>query len=127
MKVDEFFTQVQRAAALGDRREAERWSLAVLDALAEIAPDSETRRQLITQLPGRLKARLLEEKPRALLMDREALLQHIGAALDVHAPEAERALRAVYGTLRQAVSAGELQDFEARLPADVRAFLARTP
>lgn len=125
MKIDEFFTQVQQAAGLADRREAERWSLAVLDALAEVAPDAETRRQLITQLPGRLKTRLLAEKPRSLLADREALMQHVGATLDVHVPEAERAFRAVYATVRNAVSAGQLEDFERRVPADVRAFLVR--
>jgi uncharacterized protein (DUF2267 family) len=56
-------------------------------------------------------------------MDRDALVQHVGATLDVHAPEARRALRAVWSVVRRAVSTGELADFESRVPRDVAAFL----
>jgi uncharacterized protein (DUF2267 family) len=125
VRKDEFLAQVQVAGRLADRREAERWSRAVLRALSHLAPDSETRRQFITQLPGFLKTALLADRPRALLMTREAFLQHIGAALRVHTPEAERALGAVYRVLGQAVSAGEIADFEARLPPEIAAFLGR--
>jgi uncharacterized protein (DUF2267 family) len=57
-------------------------------------------------------------------MDQEALIQHVGAALDVHAPEARGAVLAVWRTIRQAVAAGELADFQARVPRDVAALLA---
>jgi uncharacterized protein (DUF2267 family) len=124
MTKEAFLAQVQMAAGLADRKEAERWSKAVLAALGHLAPDSETRRQLITQLPGFLKTPLLAETPRSLLMDREALIQHIAAALDIRAPGAERAVRAVYGVLRKAVAPGELADFEARIPPDVAKLLA---
>ena len=125
MKKQEFLALVRAAGALSDSREAERWSRAVLSALCDLAPDSETRRQFLTQLPGFLKTALLAERPRSLLMTREAFVQHIGAALGVHAPEAERALKVVYPVLGQAVSAGELADFEARLPEEIAAFLGR--
>lgn len=125
MKKDEFLAEVQAAGALSGRREAERWAKAVLAALADLTPDSETRRQFITQLPGFLKRHLLALPPRGLVMDRDALIQHVGAALDAHAPEAERALRSVYAVLRKAISAGELDDFEAKLPPDLVAFLTR--
>jgi uncharacterized protein (DUF2267 family) len=108
---------------LANHEEAERWSRAVLAALSHLAPDSETRRQLITQLPGFLKTPLLTETPRPLLMDGEALIQHLAAALDIHARAAERAVRAVYGVLRKAVSAGELTDFEAKVPPDAARLL----
>jgi uncharacterized protein (DUF2267 family) len=119
----EFLSRVQAAGGLADRKEAERWSRAVLSALGQLAPDSETRRQLIAQLPGFLKTPLLAETPRALPMGREALIQHVAAALDLHARAAERAVRGVYGVLRSAVSAGELADFEARIPPDAARFL----
>ena len=123
MKDQEFLSAVQAAAGLADRTEAERWAKAVAGALAELAPDAETRRQLITQLPRVLKAHLRETTQPALLMDREALIQHVAARLGVHAPEARRALLAVWGVIRRAVAPGELADFKARVPPDVAALL----
>ncbi len=123
MKDREFIKQVQTAAKLPSPKEAERWAKAVAGALADLAPDSETRRQLITQLPGFLKSHLQAEVRRSLVMDRDALIQHVGAALDLHAPAAQRALLAVWGVIRRAVAPGELADFEARVPNDVAAFL----
>jgi hypothetical protein len=95
----------------------------VAGALADLAPDAETRRQLITQLPGFLKSHLQAQACRSLLMDREELIQHVGAALDLHASDAQGALLAVWGVIRRAVSPGELVDFEARVPKDVAGFL----
>lgn len=118
-----FLDAVQAAVALPTRKETERWVKAVAGALVDVAPDSETRRQLIAQLPGFLKSYLTERRPSGLLMSREALIQHVGAALDVHAPEAERALLTVWGVMRRAVSEGERADFEARVPKDIAAFL----
>ena len=123
MKDQQFLSEVQAAAGLPTREEAERWAKAVVGALADLAPDSETRRQLISQLPRVLKAHLQAETRPAVLMDGEALIQHVGAALGVHAPEARRALLAVWSVLRRAVSSGEIADFEARVPRDVAALL----
>jgi uncharacterized protein (DUF2267 family) len=125
MNKTQFLAQVKTAGGLSSAKEAERWSKAVLTALADLAPDSETRRQLITQLPAFLKTQLLDEPPRGLLMDHEAFTQRIGAALGAHASTAEKALTAVWGVLRRAISAGELADFQARIPKDVAAHLAR--
>jgi uncharacterized protein (DUF2267 family) len=125
MKKTEFLAQVKAAGGLSSAKEAERWSKAVLTALIDLAPDSETRRQFITQLPGFLKTLLLAEPPRLLVMEHEAFIQHIGAALEVHASEAERALTCVWSVLRKAISAGEMADFQARVPKDVASYLAR--
>ena len=125
MKKAAFLAEVQASGRLSSPKEAERWSKIVLIALADIAPDSATRRRFIAQLPLFLKTTVLAEPPRALLMDHETLLQRIGAALGVHASEAERALTSVWSTLRKAISAGEIADFQACVPQDVASYLAR--
>lgn len=122
MNKREFLSRLQRSAGLESPKEAERQSVAVLIALSHVLPDSEARRHFVSQLPGFLKSRLAEEHPRSLLLTRDAFLQHLGRALDVHAPEAERVLTTVFGVLREAVSAGDL---EAHLPKEIAALLER--
>lgn len=124
MNKPEFLARVQAAGELSSAKDAQRWSEAVLTALVDLAPDSETRRQFITQLPGFLKTPLRDKAPRTLLMDHEGLLQRIGAALGAHASEAERALTCVWSVLRKSISAGEIADFQARVPHDVASYLA---
>ncbi len=123
MTAKDFLARVQRSGGFPDRKEAERWAAAVLTSLSHLLPDSERRRHFVSQLPGRLKSRLLDEPPRSFVMDRDTFLQHIGSALDTHAPGAEIALRTVYGVLKQAVSEGEIAAFEAHVPKDIAAFL----
>lgn len=123
MQADELLRRVRVSGGLADRQEAERWTLAVVTALSHLLPNAETRRHFVSQLPGVLKFRLQAEPPHSLLMDREAFLQHIGAGLGTHTPEAERALRVVYGVLREALSTGEVTAFEAQVPKDIAALL----
>jgi uncharacterized protein (DUF2267 family) len=99
--------------------------VAVLTTLSHVLPDSETRRHFASQLPGFLKSRLAEERPRGLVLTGDAFLQHLGRVLGVHAPEAERALTSVVGVLREAVSAGQVGDLEAHLPKEIAALLER--
>ena len=58
-------------------------------------------------------------------MNRDAFVRHIGAGLDVHAGEAERALGAVYGVLTEAISAGEIRELERQIWPDIGAFLRK--
>jgi uncharacterized protein (DUF2267 family) len=111
------------ACSLATRKDAERCAKAVAIALADLAPDSQTRRRFISQLPRVLKSALQAETPSGLMMDREALIQHVAAALDVHAPEGRRALLAVWGVIRRSVSQGEIAAFQAHLPRDIAALL----
>ena len=126
MNMKDFVERVQHSADLPSRKEAERWSVVVLTSLSHLLPNSETRRHFRSQLPGRLKSRLLDEPPRSLLLNRDAFLQHLGSALGTHAPGAETALGAVYGVLKQAVSEGEIAHFEAHIPEDIAALLERS-
>lgn len=127
MNTEDFVKRVQQSAALASRKEADAWAQAVLVSLCDLLPDSEARRHFISQVPGRLKSRLQEQPPRALVMTRDAFLQHVGNALGTHAPQAEAAVRAVYGVLKQAVSAGEIGHLEAHVPRDIAALLQQVP
>jgi uncharacterized protein (DUF2267 family) len=125
METHEFLARIQDLAGLPSSKEADRWAMTVLLGLIHLLPDRNKRRRFITELPGTVKARLQEEPPGAFLMDLDSFLQHVAAGLGAHAPEGERAVRAVYRALREAVSPGELAKVEAYFPDDVAAFLKR--
>ena len=125
MNVADFLSRVQTLGALPSREEADRWAMAALHALSELLADADARRHFVAQLPGTLKARLVATTPRAYALDRDAFVQRVGAALGAHAPEGERAVRVVYRVLREAVSPGQIAEFEARIPKDVVSLLER--
>lgn len=123
MKEADFLRRVQTLGALPSRKEADRWSTATLHALSELLGDADARRHFLSQLPGTLKARLVAATPHAYELDRDAFVQRVGSALGVHAAEGERAARIVYRVLREAVSPGQIAEFEARIPKDIVALL----
>ena len=125
MRKEEFLARVQKAGGTTSRPEAGRWSTAVLSALADLVDDAARRRHFISQLPEFLKSHLLAETPRSLSMNRDAFVRHVGAKLDVHAVEAERALAVVYAVLAKAVSLGEIADFEEHVPRGIVGLLGR--
>ena len=121
----EFLRQVQTRGGLTSPKEAERCSAAAIRGLTQLMPEPELRRHFISQLPGFLKSRLRDEPPPALQMDRDAFVQHVAATLDTHATEGERVVRAVWSVLKDAVSPGQIAEFEAHVPKDIVAFLDR--
>jgi uncharacterized protein (DUF2267 family) len=125
MKEQEFLTRIRDLGGLPSAEEADRWAMTVLLALIHLLYDSETRRRLITQLPGTLKARLLDAPPGALPADLDAFLQHVASSLGMRVPGGSRAVRVVYRALREAVSPGELAKVKEHLPEDVAGFLER--
>jgi uncharacterized protein (DUF2267 family) len=124
MNESEFLGRVQELGALTTRKDAERWSLAVLGALSDLIADPAHRRHFGAQLPGALKSRLLVGEPRAYDMDPDAFVQRVARTLDAHAPEGARAVRVVYRVLKEAVSPGQVAEFEADLPPRLATFLA---
>lgn len=66
-----------------------------------------------------------DEAPHALGMDRDGFL-YIAAGLETHVTEADRALRIVYGVLREAVSAGQIAELEATVPKPIGAYLRQS-
>jgi uncharacterized protein (DUF2267 family) len=125
MQQDAFLRRVQETGSLATRQEADRWSMAVLGALCDLLADAESRRHFLSQLPGAFKTRLRTEEPGAYDMDPDTLVQRVAAALGVHAPEGQRAVRVVYQVLKEAVSPGQVAEYEARLPSDLAVFLRR--
>ena len=123
MDKSQFLTAVRSAGAAESTREAEMVAMAVTRSLAQLLSDPAERRHFIAQLPGFLKTPLREEPPASLAMDREALIQHVAAALGTHASRATQALHAVWKVLRSAVSPGELAAFERAVPSEIVAFL----
>jgi uncharacterized protein (DUF2267 family) len=119
-----FLDQARQAVDIGGGEEAERRVIAVVMTLSHLLTDSARRRHFVSQLPGFLKSPLLaEDRPAPLGWSRDGFVQHVASALGTHAAEAEAVLRAVYSVLRDALSPGQIADFEAQVPADVRSVL----
>ena len=119
-----FLDQARRVADIGSGKEAERRAIAIVMALSHLLADSARRRHFVSQLPGFLKSPLLAEaRPVPLAWSCDGFVQHVASALGTHAAEAETMLRGVYSVLQDALSAGQIADFEAQVPADIRAVL----
>lgn len=121
-----FLERVRQAAGGGDAEVAEREAVAVIVALSHLLADSAGRRHFASQLPGFLKAPLLaERRPVPTEWTRDGFVQHVAAGLGTHAARAEAVLRDIYAVLQEAISPGQIAEFEAQLPADIRTLLHR--
>lgn len=119
MDKQDFLAVVQSAGVGGNAKDAEIVAIAVTRSLAQLVSDETRRRHFISQLPGFLKTPLRDHPPEWLVMDREALVQHVASALGVHASRATDAVRAVWKALRSAVSPGDIAAFERAIPSDI--------
>jgi uncharacterized protein (DUF2267 family) len=124
MKEKVFLDRVQELGGLATRQDADRWSMAVLGVLCDLPADSEIRRHFLSQLPGTFKARLLAKEPGMYDMDRTRS-SSASPQPWVCTRRRERALRAVYRVIKEAVSPGQLAGYEAHLPKDLAVFLER--
>jgi uncharacterized protein (DUF2267 family) len=119
-----FLEQARRATELGTGEQSEQQAIAVVVALSHLLTDSARRRHFASQLPGFLKSPLLAEaRPAPAVWTRDGFVQHVAAALGTHAAQAEAVLRGVYSVLQDALSAGQIAEFEAQVPDDIRALL----
>ncbi len=124
MDKQSFLERVRPAADLGTSKESDHHAVAVVVALSHLLGDSARRRHFASQLPGFLKSPLLAEaRPAPVEWTRDGFVQHVASELDTHAARAEAVLRGVYSILRDAISPGQIPEFEAQLPDDVRALL----
>lgn len=123
MNEQDFLRRIREIGGLATQEDAERWSEAVLHALSDLVVDPAHWRHFMTQLPGPLKARLLVGEPQAYDMDPDTLVQRVAAALGARAPEGARAVRVVYRALKEAISPGQVKEFEADLSPALVTFL----
>jgi uncharacterized protein (DUF2267 family) len=121
MKYDEFVQSVETKAKL-ERGEVERTTVAVLQALCDRLTGDEAW-DLLAQLPAQLKkAVTLTQAP--MPMTRDEFVDRIAEELGVSREEARDRIRAVFATLRKAVTWGELEDVILQLEPDYVDLLA---
>lgn len=95
---------------------------ATLTTLAEGISGGEAH-DLATQLPEEVRGYLHKEVDFAERLDLVEFRNEIGARAGMDDQRAGEAARAVLTTLREALSAEELEDLEAELPKDIRQLL----
>ncbi|RLP84366.1 DUF2267 domain-containing protein [Micromonospora sp. BL4] len=120
MNYDTFIDQVsQRTRAPSER--AVELTRAVLETFAERLTGGEVL-DLAAQLPKPLQL-VLKPSPRTEQADRfgaAEFVARVALRADVEEPVARDAVRAVFTTLREAISGGEFDDVATQLPRDYR-------
>jgi uncharacterized protein (DUF2267 family) len=122
VKYEDFLSRVGERAGITDRIEAERTVAVVLQELLDRISPKEGH-DLLAQLPYRLKTSVsvtIAQVPLA----RDEFVARVAGELDVPEDEARRRIRAVFATLREAVSWGELEDVVLELDPDYADLLA---
>jgi uncharacterized protein (DUF2267 family) len=122
MKYDQFLEAVEERAAIADRAEAERTAITVLQALCDRLTGGEAH-DLLAQLPAQLKTSVTVTRA-AMAMGAEEFVDRIASELQVPRGEARDRIRAVFGTLREAVTQGEFGDVLAQLDPEYADLLA---
>ena len=108
MKFADFIRTVGDRADIPDRFEAEKTSAVVLQTLADRLTGKEAN-DLLAQLPAALKE-LVVVSPSPQPISVDEFVQRVADELSVEPDEARRRIRAVFATLREAVTWGELRD-----------------
>jgi uncharacterized protein (DUF2267 family) len=122
MSYDEIIQRVQERAGIADRFDAEGTTIEVLQELCDRLSSNEAR-DLLAQLPGELQ-RAVIVSPSPLPVDPGTFIANIGRELGISDDEARKRIRAVVGTLREAVSWGEFQDVLEELDPQYADFVA---
>jgi uncharacterized protein (DUF2267 family) len=122
MSYDEFIQSVQERAGLGEREEAECTAIEVLQELIDRLTGDEAY-DLLAQLPARLK-RAVIVSPAPLPISEDEFVERVANGLEVPRGEARDRIRAVFATLREAVSWGEFQDVLEQLDPEYADLLA---
>jgi uncharacterized protein (DUF2267 family) len=90
---------------------------ATLDTLSERLTRGEAN-DLAAQLPEPAKEWLVSSEPEAEKFGLEEFVRRVSRRAAVPPEEAERAVSAVFSTLREAVTAGEFRDVLSQLPSE---------
>lgn len=127
MQEDDFYNQVKKFGGPSGREDAMKLTTVVLQDLGRRLKGEEPNK-LAAQLPESLKAPLTvhaNEEPVTDDLDDflRRVADHLGAGVD---PEQARdQVQAVFATLSEAVSDGEIDDVRAQLPAGFGALLTK--
>jgi uncharacterized protein (DUF2267 family) len=121
VKYDVFVERVAERAGI-DREEAERTSISVLQELCDRITGDECH-DLLAQLPAQLKSAIIVAPP-ALPLPADEFVQRVARTFELEPDEARERVRAVFATLREAVSWGELEDVIVQLQPEYADFLA---
>jgi uncharacterized protein (DUF2267 family) len=108
VEYDDIVDQVQERTELESRVEAERSFLVVLQLLCDRLSGDESW-DLLAQLPAKAKKSVLITAV-PVRVTREELVARAARQLAVPIEEARERVRAVFATLREAVTGGELDD-----------------
>jgi uncharacterized protein (DUF2267 family) len=122
MRYDDFVARVAHRTGVSPE-DAERASMAVLSTLAERIGEKEAA-ETAAQLPKELQA-ALAAPPVARQFEAREFVSRVAHRAGVDDAHARELTRAVFLTLHEAVSHGELEDWEADLPAEYIDLAAR--
>jgi uncharacterized protein (DUF2267 family) len=122
VKYGAFVDRVAEHAGLTEQGEAERTTVAVLQELSDRITGDEAW-DLFAQLPAQLKEAVIIS-PSALPLTAEEFVERVARELELSPEEARNRVRAVFGTLREAVTWGELEDVLAQLDPEYADLLA---
>jgi uncharacterized protein (DUF2267 family) len=116
MKYEEFIARVATNAELSEE-EAATLTDATLATLAERITGGEAQ-DLAAQLPAPMQSALTSAQENAESFSFEEFVERTAEAAGTDTDTAERAVDAVFATLREAVTPGEFDDVLSQLPAD---------
>jgi uncharacterized protein (DUF2267 family) len=116
MDYDTFLRRVQEVAELPTRDDAERITRVVLNTLSERLHHTD-RSALASQLPSALRA-LMEEHTDTDRYDLPEFYRRVALRADTSLADGEACARAVGSVLREAVTAGQIEEMLATLPED---------
>jgi uncharacterized protein (DUF2267 family) len=121
MKYDQMVKVVEERAGIGDRAEAERTLRVVVQALADRLLGGEAD-DLLAQLPEPLKSeiRITDE---ADPMNPQEFVERVARDLGLPEEEARDRVRAVFGTLHEAVTEGEWEEVVGQLDKQYAALI----
>jgi uncharacterized protein (DUF2267 family) len=116
MKQDEFMTKVGQRADVS-LETADALTAATLQALAERISGGEAK-DLAAQLPAELKPHLTGADEPAQRFGAEEFVRRVAERAATDPDRARTGVRAVFTTIRESVTSGEIDDITAQLPKD---------
>jgi uncharacterized protein (DUF2267 family) len=122
VRFGDLIRKVGERAGISDRFEAERTVVIVLQALSDRLSGKEAN-DLLAQLPSLLREEIVvSPAPQPITLDE--LVERVARELAVTPEEARVRVRAVFATLREAVTVGELRDVMQELDPEYADLLA---